>query len=211
LLRPGTGALRCILSSVRGSKRYQPRRGGTSGILLSLLLASAFFCAPALRAADTPAASEARVKAVFLFNFAKYVDWPAAAFPDATAPITVGVIGTDPFGDTLPHTVEGKTVNGRPFVIKHLAADSDLSGCHILFISHSEAARMGGILDKAGPLPILTVGEDEPFARNGGAINFVLKNGKVRLAINLAAARKAGLTISSKLLAVADEVKGGTN
>ena len=161
-----------------------------------------------LMAAGTPAASEAQVKAVFLFNFAKYVEWPAAAFSNAAAPITIGVMGTDPFGDNLQRVVAGKTVNGRPFVIKHLASDSDLSGCQILYISASEAPRMGGILDKASALPILTAGEGEQFARNGGIINFVPKNGNVRLEIDLKAAKKAGLTISSRLLAVADVVKG---
>jgi hypothetical protein len=185
-------------------------RGGVTEILVAVAAASVLFCAQTLMAADTLAASEAQVKAAFLFNFAKYVDWPAAAFPDAAAPMTIGVLGTDPFGDNLQHVVEGKTVNGRPFVIKHLASDSELSGCQILFISHSEASRMGGILEKAGALPILTVGEDEPFARNGGIIHFVLKNGNVRLEIDLAAAKKAGLTISSRLLAVADVVKGKT-
>jgi hypothetical protein len=90
-------------------------------------------------------------------------------------------------------------------------SDSDLNGCQILFISDSESSRMGGILDKAGALPILTVGEDEQFSKNNGIINFVLKNGKVRLEIDLAAAKKTGLIISSKLLAVADVVKGNAN
>jgi hypothetical protein len=152
-----------------------------------------------------------QVEAVFLFNFAKYVDWPAAAFTNAAAPITIGVLGTDPFGDSLQHVVEGKTINGRSFVIKHLATDAGLSGCQILFISDSEAARMGEILDKAAALPILTVGEDEAFAEDGGIINFVIKDGKVRLEIDLTKARKNGLTISSRLLAVADVVKGNTN
>lgn len=152
-----------------------------------------------------------QVEAVFLFNFAKYVDWPAAAFPNAAAPIIIGVVGTDLFGDNLQHNVEGKTINGRALVIKHLGADSDVSGCQILFISHSEASRTADILAKASALPILTVGEDEPFARNGGIINFVLKTGRVRLEIDLAAARQAGLRISSKLLAVADVVKGNAN
>jgi YfiR/HmsC-like len=152
-----------------------------------------------------------QVEAVFLFNFAKYVDWPASAFTNATAPITIGVLGTDPFGDNLQHAVDGKTINGHAFVIKHLMSDSDLNGCQILFISDSESSRMGGILDKAGALPILTVGEDEQFSKNNGIINFVLKNGKVRLEIDLAAAKKTGLIISSKLLAVADVVKGNAN
>jgi hypothetical protein len=111
----------------------------------------------------------------------------------------------------LQHVIEGKTINGRTFAIKHLASDSDLGGCQILFISDSEASRMDGILEKAGALPILTVGEDEQFAQKNGIIDFVLKDGKVRLEIDLTAAKKTGLKISSRLLAVADVVKGRTN
>jgi hypothetical protein len=158
-----------------------------------------------------PSLTKYQVEAIFLFNFAKYVDWPAATFPSGVAPITIGVMGVDPFGESLQRGVEGKKINGRSFVIKHLASDSDPAGCQVLFVCDSEAARMGGILDKASALPILTVGEGELFARNGGMINFVLKNGNVRLGIDLNAARKAGLTISSKLLAVADVVKGKSN
>jgi hypothetical protein len=160
---------------------------------------------------DEPPLTQYQVEAIFLFNFAKYVDWPAAAFPNVTAPITIGVVGTDPFGDNLQNIIQGKTINGRPFVIKHLASDSDLGGCQILFISDSEATRMGEVLDRAGALPILTVGEDEEFAQNNGIINFVLKDGKVRLEIDLTAAKKNKLTISSRLLAVADVVRGGIN
>ena len=185
-------------------------RGRILGMHVAVAAAAVLFCGEILQGVDTPAASEAQIKAVFLFNFAKYVEWPAAAFPNATAPIAIGVLGRDPFGDYLQH-VEGKMLQGRPFVIKHLASDSEVSGCQILFISHSEASRMREILEKASALPILTVGEDEPFAQNGGIIRFVLKNGNVRLEIDLSAAQKAGLTISSKLLAVADVVKGKAN
>ena len=155
--------------------------------------------------------TEYQVKALFLFNFTKYVEWPAAAFASAHAPITIGVLGQDKFDDNLLRAVEGKTVNGRACVIKHLASGEDPGGCQILFVCDSEASRMAEIMDKAGTLPVLTVGEDEAFAQNGGIINFVLKNGNVRLEIDVAAAKKAGLTISSRLLAVADAVKGGAN
>jgi len=193
----------------RCDKQGQPA-GLTVG-LVALAVCLTLFSGNTLIAAESPGATESQVKAVFLFNFAKYVDWPDAAFSNTNAPITIGLIGTDPFGDKLEHVIEGKTVKSRPFVIKHLASDAELSGCQILFISHSEAPRMREIMAKAGPLPILTVGEDETFAQNGGIINFVLKNGNVRLEIDLAAARKAGVTISSRLLAVADVVKGKTN
>jgi hypothetical protein len=160
---------------------------------------------------EDASSKEYQVKAVFLLNFAKYVDWPATAFTNSAEPITIGVLGTDPFGDNLQHDVADKMVNGRPFAIKHLAADSDLNGCQILFVSDSESSRMGEILSKAGALPILTIGEDEEFSQNGGIINFVLKDGKVRLEIDLTTANKTGLKISSRLLAVADVVKGRTN
>ena len=186
-------------------------RAKAAEVLVALAVVLVWLCAETRLTAESSTASEAQIKAVFLFNFAKYVDWPPAAFSNATTPITIGVMGSDPLGDDLRRDVEGKTINGRPFVIKHLEADSELDGCQILFISRSEASRIGGILDKASALHILTVGENEPFARNGGMISFVLKNGNVRLAINLTAARKAGLTISSRLLAVADEVKGKTD
>ena len=182
-----------------------------SAILVATAAAAVLLCAETLMAANSPVASEAQVKAVFLVNFGKYVDWPAAAFPNTNAPITIGVMGTDRFGEELQQEVEGKTINGRSFVIKHLASDSELVGCQILFISHSAGDRLSAILEKASALPLLTVGEDTQFARSGGMINFALKNGNVRLAINLAAAKKAGLTISSRLLAVADEVTGKTD
>lgn len=191
---------------------YEPaRRSEVTKTLAAAGLAALLFCSATLRAADPPTLPEGQVKAAFLFNFAKYVDWPAEAFPTTNAPITIGVVGGGPFGDKLRQVIDGKTVTGRPFVIKLLAADAELSGCHILFISHSEAPRVAGILDKARALPILTVGEDELFARSGGIINFVLKNGNIRLEIDLVAAKKAGLTISSRLLAVADVVKGKAN
>jgi hypothetical protein len=187
--------------------RREKRFGQAAALfgLIALLLESNFGFA-----GDT-ALTRYQVEAIFLFNFTKYVDWPPAAFPNAAAPIAIGVLGADPFGDNLQHIVEGKTVNGRPFVIKHLASDSEFNGCHILFICHSEESRMEEILGKTGALPVLTVGEDEQFDQNGCIINFVLKNGNVRLQIDLAAARKAGLTISSRLLAVADTVNGKSN
>jgi hypothetical protein len=176
-----------------------------------VVLASVLFYAEILIASDSPGPSEAQVKAAFLFNFAKYVDWPASALPKAAAPMTIGVIGTGPLGDCLNRAMQGKEIRGRPYAIKRLAFDAELSGCQILFISHSETARMAGILERAGALPVLTVGEDEIFGQSGGIIEFVLKNGNVRLEIDLSAARKAGLTISSRLLAVADAVRGKNN
>lgn len=151
--------------------------------------------------------AEYQVKALFLINFIKYVDWPGGV-PGGTAPIVIGILGQDNFNDSLTRAVEGKSINGRSIVIKHLSADDDLSGCAILFISSSEDAQLDQILGKTGKLPILTVGEDDAFLQKGGLIDFKLKeDDKIHLEINLRMAQKVNLQISSKLLGVADVVK----
>jgi len=186
---------------------FRLRKRGWMRMVFALIIALDLFSA-ALPAHAEPAISEYKVKALFLVNFAKYVDWPAEAFKDTNAPITIGIVGKDRFGGELDKIIEGKTVNGRSFVIKHINANDEWTGCQILFISHSEAARAGEILGKTGTLPVLTVGEDSAFEQKDGMVTFMLKNEKVRLEINLAPANKCGLKISSRLLAVADVVKG---
>ena len=165
------------------------------------------FLSGSLTAHAQTSLSEYQVKALFLLNFIKYVDWPAGALPGATSPIVIDILGRDNFNDSLTNAVEGKNINGRAIVIKHVSAGDDLNGCAILFISSSEDSRLSDILSKTGTLPILTVGEDESFLQDGGIINFTLKDGKIHLEINLKAAQKVKLQISSKLLSVADEVK----
>jgi hypothetical protein len=155
--------------------------------------------------------TEYQVKALFLLNFIKYVEWPPDAFAGSDTPITIGLCGESKLGESLKTAMAGKGVGGRSIVLRQIAAADDFRSCHILFISDSESSRMRAILEKAGASPILTVGEGAAFAQNGGMINFVLKNGNVRLEIDLSAARKTGLTISSRLLAVADVVKGKAN
>jgi hypothetical protein len=152
--------------------------------------------------------TEYQVKALFLLNFTKYVDWPPAAFAETNSPIIIGLYGEDKFGDALKQAVEGKTIGGRRIVIQPVEKGGDPGKCHMLFISDSETDHLGEILDKIKALPVLTVGETDQFMEQGGMINFVKKEGKIRLEINLDAARQAGLEISSKLLNVADVVKG---
>ena len=154
---------------------------------------------------------EYQVKALFLLNFTKYVEWPPNAFAASNTPITIGLYGESKLGEALTSVVAGKTIGGRTIAIREIEGADDSSQCQILFVSDSESSRMRQILDKTSALPILTVGEDAAFAQYGGIINFVLKNGNVRLQIDLMAAKKAGLTISSRLLAVADVVKGKVN
>jgi YfiR/HmsC-like len=155
-----------------------------------------------------PSFTEYQVKALFLFNFTKYVDWPVEAFAETNTPITIGVYGENKFGDDLPKAVSGKSVGGRAITVRRIENTDDLGKCHILFIGGSDQKHLGEILDKIKALPVLTVGETDQFAEQGGVIHFTKKDGKVRLEINLQAAQRANLQISSKLLSVADVVKG---
>jgi hypothetical protein len=149
------------------------------------------------------------LKAVFLFNFAQFVEWPAEAFPDAGAPLVIGVLGSDPFGAALDQTVRGEMANGHPFLIKRYADINEVSGCHILFISRSETAHLGQIVDRLRGRNILTVSDADDFAERGGMILFVTENNRIRLKINVAAAKAAKLSLSSKLLRPAEIVGSG--
>jgi uncharacterized protein DUF4154 len=145
-------------------------------------------------------ATPADVEAVFLFNFSEFVDWPPQAFSSPGAPIVIGVLGGDPFGAALDDVVRGEKVNGRGLVVRRFEHMEDLSDCHILFISRSERGRLQSILEVVKNRSVLTVSDLDDFAVEGGVIGFVEVENKIRLRINLQAAKAAGLTLSSKLL-----------
>ena len=177
-------------------------------LFAAAVIALIAFGTTAVRAAEAPVLSEYQVKALFLFNFAKYVDWPSSAFPKDDSPIVIGLVGQDNFGDEFQQVIAGKNINGRPVVIKHLVDPAEFKSCHILFISVSEKGRVSEILNVVKDSAVLTVGETEGFPAQEGMINFTKKANKVRLEINLAAAERANLKLSSKLLSVADVVLG---
>jgi hypothetical protein len=158
---------------------------------------------------EATALQENQVKAVFLFNFAQFVDWPASAFPDPRSPLVIGILGDDPFDGYLDATVKGEMVNGRPLMVQRYRRVEEIKRCQVLFISGSETGRLPKILSTLAGRQILTVGDAEGFATNGGMIRFVTARNKVRFRINLGAAQAAGLSISSKLLRAADVVKRG--
>lgn len=167
-----------------------------------------FLLLTAFQLKAAPVYTESQVKALFLFNFAKYVEWPASAFPSDTAPMMIGVMGQDEIRDHLHRMVEHKSIHGHHILVQQLTEEDDFKCCHILFISAAESSRLGPILEKAGAWPILTVGEVPGFNEQGGMIKFTVKDENVRLEIHLEAARKQNLRISSKLLNVADVVIG---
>ena len=142
--------------------------------------------------------TEYRIKAAYLFNFAKFVEWPENAFSDSSEPITIGIIGKDPFLETLNQTITGKTVKGRKFVLRRFKKVEDLAFCHILFISASERKKISQIMQKVKGTSTLTVSEFSNFIDNGGMIRLLNKNNKVRFEIGLSAAQRADLKISSR-------------
>jgi hypothetical protein len=180
------------------------------GFFVSVAIVLVLMCAETVGGDAMPTATEAHVKAVFLYNFTKYVDWPATAFATTTTPITIGVYGENPFGEDLKNVVVGKSVGGRTVAIRQMDGTGNLAQCQILFVGRSERTHISEILATVKNLAVLTVGESDSFAENGGIINFVKKDDRIRLEINLQAAQQANLRISSKLLSVADVVKGKT-
>lgn len=156
---------------------------------------------------QTLSPTEYQVKAAFLYNFAKFVEWPTEAFSDTTTPIIIGILGDDPFESDLDQIVKGKRVNGREFVIKRFKELEDLEICHILFISTSEHKNLSKITRTLKNSGVLTVSEMKEFTKMGGIINFILEENKVRFEINVDAAEREGLKLSSQLLKLARIVK----
>src|SRR3979411_1073961 len=154
------------------------------------------------QAGDASDSSEYLVKAGFIYNFAKFVEWPSTAFAEPDSPIVIGVLGTDPFGTIIDKIVQDKKIGTRGFVVKRLKWGTDLKElkeCKILFVGASEKAHMDELVQIVRGLPILTVCETPGFADRGGVIRFVLEDNRVRFEVNVVAARQAGLTISSRL------------
>ena len=151
-----------------------------------------------------------QVKAAFLVNFPKYVDWPAGGFATPNSPITVAVFGDDNVANEFQNMIQdGLVINGHPVAVKRIHTEADINAdCQILFIAASEQSRIPAILDKLKGSAVLTVGESENFLDQGGMVNLVQKNRKIRLQVNLTAASQAQLRISSRLLVAADYVKG---
>lgn len=149
-----------------------------------------------------------QVEAVYLYYFSQFVDWPSGAFPNERSPIVIGVLGSDPFDGTLDQAVAGERVNGRTIVVRRLKSIADAAGCHILYISSSEAAQLPQILSALKGRNVLTVSDLDDFVRSGGMIRFELIDQRVRLRINAQAAQAAGLKLSSKLLRAAAPAPG---
>lgn len=182
---------------------------------------------PMVSSGMAQAPREDQVKAAFLLNFAKFVEWPLDAFADGAAPIAIGIVGDDPFGGALNEVVRGKTINRHTIVVTRIRAHDDFSRFHIVFISQSEKGQVGSILQRLGASRVLTVSEIQDFCQMGGVIALVTEEREakfeinarssdrrphltrvksVRFEINIEAAEGSGLKISSRLLTLAKKV-----
>jgi hypothetical protein len=183
-------------------------------ILLSVVLIGLAIPAP-LAWGQSGGTTGYEVKTAFLFNFAKFIEWPASSFATPQSPFAICVLGQDPFGSILTDTLEGKVIRERPLALRRLKDKSDARNCQIVFISPSESPHLADIVEAVRGENVLLVGETNGFAASGGTIEFTLEDDRVRFAINTDAADRSGLKFSSKLLALAkivhdqERAKGG--
>jgi hypothetical protein len=160
-----------------------------------VVAAACLFIGPA----QSAPASEYQVKAAFLFSFAKFVAWPAHAFPNVDTPLVIGVLGRDPFGSYLDDTVRGERIHNRQLVVRRYHSTAEINNCHVLFISRSESGRLDQIVAAMKNRTLLIV-TDADGGNGGVIIRFVTDGNKIRFRIDAEAAKAANLTISSKLL-----------
>ncbi len=180
-----------------GERSTPGRMGsGLGPVLLALLVMSG--------RAVSQSASEYELKAAFLYKFASFAVWPTTV----AAPLCIGVLGEDPFGGVLERVVHGRSLNGRAFAIRRFKVLKDIASCEIVFISPSETGRLEQIFSALEGSPVLTVGDVPGFCEKGGIVNLATREQRVSLQVNLEAAERAHLQLSSKLLSLAAIVRG---
>jgi hypothetical protein len=155
------------------------------------------------------AQSEYQVKAAYLYNFLKYIEWPPEAFESESAPFVVGLMGNNSFNEAIEQAIKGKSIKGRQLEIKRLKWGQSLRICHILYISSYEQRHLPQILQSIKGASILTIGEMDQFTELGGIINLMMEENRVLFEINLSVAEQSQIKISSRLLALAKNIRGG--
>ncbi|HMB95128.1 MAG TPA: YfiR family protein, partial [Tepidisphaeraceae bacterium] len=153
--------------------------------------------------AENAPSRESQVKAAMICNFVQFVEWPSDAFSSADAPLVIGVMNPNPFGDVVEQLTRGKSLNGHAIVIRHLDSADEVQGCHAIFVPATREADLNAIMHKASEQPMLTIGETDSFPWAGGILRFYLEENKLRFEVNPEAAAHARLQISSKLMKLA--------
>jgi hypothetical protein len=177
-------------------------------LLRAIVTPALLFSIGTAQSRSTTQYQEYQVKGAFLYNFAKFVEWPASAFPSAESSLQICLLGRDPFGRDLEKLIEGKKVNGHSLQVVRLQNPQQAVSCHIVFVASSEKKQIQQILQSLAGASVLTVGETAGFVQLGGIINFVLDEDRVRFEVNLKSAQQAHLKLSARLLSVAKIVLG---
>lgn len=175
--------------------------------LCLVLIAIAAVAATGALGRAAEASLEYRVKAAFLYNFAKFVTWPPQTFAASGEPVVFCIVGPDPFEDLLDSTINGRRIDGRSITVRRVPPSANLAGCQLVFSSESDGVGTARVLQAAAVPHALTVGESEDFLAQGGMIRLLVDEGKVRFDISVRAAERAGIKLSSQLLKLARTVE----
>jgi len=189
----------CIWQGRRTWHRHGPGRLACAVIVWALVAAQGLW-------AQSPKPTDYDVKAVYLYNFGRFVEWPASVTTKSDS-FTVCVLGQDPFGPALDTTLAGETIGGKRVSAKRISTPQEAGICQIVFMSAAEGSRLNKIMEGLDKEAVLTVSDMPQFSQRGGMIQFVLEGKKVRFEVNLTAVQRAGLTLSSELLKVATTVR----
>lgn len=156
-------------------------------------------------------ANEYEVKAAFIYNFARFAEWPPSAFAGPSDPIRLCLFGKDPFGEIVDRAVRGKTVAQHPFVVLRIDETEKARNCHIVFVSRAGSARLGAVLAAVHARPVMTIVDMEGAVQRGAILSFALRDGRVRFAVNTDSAQRSGLSLSSQLVKLAIAVANDTS
>jgi len=196
------------MARATNARRKRILRSGTFSVgrrALAFLL-SGILCLPLCARTATAQASppgEYQLKAAFLFNFAKFIDWPSSSFTDSRSDFSICILGSDPFGPAMDQMLQGKTIADRHVAVERTHEIAGTRHCQVVFVSPSEKPHIREILDGLRGTAALIVGDTDGFAAAGGAIQFAIEDNRVRFLINTDATERAGLKVSSKLLSLA--------
>jgi hypothetical protein len=177
------------------------------GLVVLIAMMLSLLGSPLVLGSDTGTSREHQIKAAFVYNFTKFIEWPAQSFPDANAPIIIGVLGETPFATELEQLVRDRKVNGHTILVKRIQSVAEAASTHLLFVSATEDAQLASLRAALESRPIVTVGESSSFAQSGGTITFILQDDKVRFEISTATAEQTGLRISAQLQKLAATVR----
>ena len=171
-------------------------------LLVTGVFIATFLFAAAARAQES---LEYSVKAAFLLNFVRFIEWPETAFADAGAPIHICTFIDNPFGDTLEKLVQGETASGRPLAVRNARGPAELAPCHMIFVPSSSDDRAAPVFRHSGA-PAVVVGESNRFLARGGAVNLFIEGGRVRFDVNLGPIEQRGIRVSARMLQLATHV-----